>query len=574
MTQSATEGDPTTQNQTAERTILSKLEIALVALLSLAWIVFHVRFFLHAGALWRDEVNSVNLSNSPHISDIWHNLQYDSFPMLWHLVLRTWIRIGIGSTDRGIRVLGLLAGLGVLAAILFNARQFRTRPIIALTLLGFSTAVICYGGSIRGYGLGLMLELFTFGLMWKVATRPTALNVASALLVALASVHMLFYNSIILAAVCCGAIAVSALHRQWKRAGIVVAIGFICAASMRIYAPAIHRADSFRAMLLQTPSSFWLLHKFAEAVSYDAANRLQASLFNLLAWELTVLLAFVLGASALLSKTCRATHSFRRDIVVYHLTILAVGLLGYIWFLWRLSYYMQPWYYLALMALLAVCCDGIIQSAQTRILHRLIPIGTIAFCAVTAAFVWADAGLRKTSIDAQAQILRQISKEGDLLIVEPWYFAVPLQRYFNGPADYATVPPVDFLVYHKYDLLIPSMQNSRVMDPTIARIERTLRSGHTVFLLTAYLYPAHDQKYPTIDAPPPDNGLGWIDHKYYDVWQRQLSFVLVRHALRSEAIPTPYAGVSDYERPLLYSISGWTDVPASTSQPVPSALSD
>ena len=114
MNPSVTERDPTARAPSVDRTVIPRLEIGLAALLSLAWIIFRIRFFLHAGALWRDEVNSVDLSTSPQISDIWHNLQYDSFPMLWHLLLRYWIRSGIGASDRGIRLLGLLAGLGIL----------------------------------------------------------------------------------------------------------------------------------------------------------------------------------------------------------------------------------------------------------------------------------------------------------------------------------------------------------------------------------------------------------------------------------------------------------------------------
>jgi hypothetical protein len=60
--------------------------------LTAAWLVFHIRFFFHAGGLWRDEVNSVDLSNSTRISDVVNNLQYDSFPLLWHLILRDPVR--------------------------------------------------------------------------------------------------------------------------------------------------------------------------------------------------------------------------------------------------------------------------------------------------------------------------------------------------------------------------------------------------------------------------------------------------------------------------------------------------
>jgi hypothetical protein len=37
---------------------------------------------MHAGPLWRDETNTFNLAHMPSLRDIWHNLQFDSFPLL------------------------------------------------------------------------------------------------------------------------------------------------------------------------------------------------------------------------------------------------------------------------------------------------------------------------------------------------------------------------------------------------------------------------------------------------------------------------------------------------------------
>jgi hypothetical protein len=541
------------------RNFRANAEMAMLFALIAAWILFHVRFFLHAGALWRDEVNSVDLCNSAHISDIWNNLEYDSFPMLWHLLLRFWIRSGIGSSDQGIRVLGLLAGLGILAAILFNARQFRTRPVIALTLLGFSTAVICYGGSVRAYGLGLMLEVLTFSLIWKVARRPTIANFIAALLVALAAVQMLFYNSVILAAICCGAFVLTASHRQWKRAGLIAAIGLLCAASMTIYGPAIHRSNSFRAMLYVEPGLLRFLGKFGEAVSYAPANEPDPSALNLATWEITTLLAIFLGAAALISRRRSIADPFRRDVLIYHFTVLCAGLLGYLAFLWHLSYFMQPWYFLAIMALIAMCADGLIGSIQSPLGRTLLLVAAASFAGVAALPVWRDAGLRKTAIDTDATQLTRLSKSGDLILVSPWYYGVTFQRYYHGPADYETIPPVGFLAYHKYDLQVPWMQNIHAMDGTVHRMANVLRSGHVVFLFGEFHCPSTDVAYPAITRPAPDNPLGWMDGDYYDLWQREITFILAQHAVQTVPVPTDWFGVSHYERPRLYAVRGWTD---------------
>src|SRR5512146_1028828 len=74
----------------------------------------HLTFLFSAGGLWRDEVNCVNVASLPSLMDTWANLQYDSFPIFWFVVLRVWSRLGPGATDFGIRILGLFVGVGVL----------------------------------------------------------------------------------------------------------------------------------------------------------------------------------------------------------------------------------------------------------------------------------------------------------------------------------------------------------------------------------------------------------------------------------------------------------------------------
>lgn len=556
-------------------TFVRSFEWCLAAALTLAWVVYHIRFFLHAGGLWRDEVNSVDLCNSPRISDIIHNLQYDSFPLLWHLVLRVWIRSGIGSTDRGIRVLGLLTGLGLLGAIWYNARRFRfPTPIAMLTLLGFSSAVVCYGDSIRGYGLGMMLGLLTLGFMWDVATRPSAVRIALALIAALASVQMLFYNTVILFAICCGAMAVAIGHRKWKRAGIILGIGIFCAASMTPYHVLTERSRGFRAMLLHDPNISWLLTKFTEAVSYDAGNQVSIYTSSDKMWEGAIFFALFVALLAAMKyrgvatdwgaeDASRGSDAFRRDVLKYHLVILLVGVVGYWAFLHSLSYLMQPWYYLALLALVAACVDGLLASMPTAIVRTLLCAGGIGYCVVTAGPDWYDAGLRKTNLDLISAEISPMQQPGDLIVISPWFFAITFQRYYHGPADLVTVPEIDFLAYHKYDLLIGPMTNVKAMDPIIERMMDALRSGHVVYLVGDFVYPNKNAE-PLILQAAPHSITGWEDGPYYFSWEDQLSYFLTHHAALSERIRVPYYGISNYERPLVTAVKGLRGQPTTS----------
>jgi hypothetical protein len=540
--------------------VLRRIELMLVLLFALAWIMFHVRFFLNAGSLWRDEVTSVDLCNLPHISDTWNNVEYDSFPMLWHLLLRYWIRSGIGATDQGLRLLGLLAAVGILAAIFFNARLFRVRPIISLALLGFCSAVICYGGSVRAYGLGIMLQLFTFGLIWKVATRPTIWNVIAASLVSLAGVQMLFYNTVMLAAVSCGAFAVTALHRQWKRAGIIALIGLVCAVSMTIYTPMNHRRAAGFGFVFHSRLNFWqILHRFADAVSFTSDTAPDHSLTIPVAWAIATLIAVLLGAVALILKNRRPTDPFRTDLVIYQLTALCTGVVGYFSFLWKLSYNLQPWYFLAIMALIAVCCDGLIGSARSAYGRTLICLSAATFAAMSAPNVWLDAGLQKSAIESDASRLADLSKPGDLVLISPFYYGVTFQRYFHGPADYQTVPAINILLFQKYDTIAHWMQNFHATDSTIQRMSNVLKSGHVLFLLGEFRLQSTDRAYPIIPRPAPNNSFGSTDADFYDLWQRQITYILARHATQSVVIPVEFEGVSRYERPWLIAVRGWTE---------------
>ena len=66
---------------------------------------------MNAGPLWRDETNTFNLAHMPSLRDVWHNVQFDSFPLLWPLVVHGWGMLRLADSDMGIRILGLVVGL-------------------------------------------------------------------------------------------------------------------------------------------------------------------------------------------------------------------------------------------------------------------------------------------------------------------------------------------------------------------------------------------------------------------------------------------------------------------------------
>lgn len=60
--------------------------------------------------------------------------------------------------------------------------------------------MVCFGDSIRGYGIGVLFELLMIGAIWDVAVRPNEMRIAAAVVVSMMAVHLLFYNAVILSA--------------------------------------------------------------------------------------------------------------------------------------------------------------------------------------------------------------------------------------------------------------------------------------------------------------------------------------------------------------------------------------
>src|SRR5688572_24555919 len=85
---------------------LEKLELGTAVAMTAAACYLHIRFLLHAGGLWRDEVVSFNVAAQPTIAALHEAVRFDSFPSFFHLVLRAWQGLGWGDTDLGTRSLG------------------------------------------------------------------------------------------------------------------------------------------------------------------------------------------------------------------------------------------------------------------------------------------------------------------------------------------------------------------------------------------------------------------------------------------------------------------------------------
>src|SRR5438045_8396558 len=136
---------------------------------------------MNAGPLWRDETNTMNLAHTPSLRDIWLNLQSDSFPLLWPLLLRGCGMFGLADSDMGIRILGLGIGLFFLASLWLCQKWIGGRaPTLSIALLGGLPAFIFIVGANRAYGLASCLLVLSFGTIWRILDSPTTSRILSA----------------------------------------------------------------------------------------------------------------------------------------------------------------------------------------------------------------------------------------------------------------------------------------------------------------------------------------------------------------------------------------------------------
>jgi hypothetical protein len=542
-----------------------RFEWVIAILLTAAAVVFHIRYFLNAGGLWRDEITSVNLASGHSLSYAVANMHNDSFPILWMCVVRLWVKSGIGASDQGMRILGLLAGVAILAALWQNAKRFGVRtPVVSIAMLSFTSAVICFGDSIRAYGLGMFLGLCSIGVIWDLALSPTRARFAIALAVSLLSVHMLFYNCILLLAACCGAAAVTLSKRQSKRTMLVFLVGLICAISMIAYEPMIRHTRGQRMFQIDLDFS-WIFARLRDSLRFATDGDVAAG-HNDIVWGAVVVASILVALGGWWAGGLKASPQRRRDAVVFCRTCLIVGIFAYWGFLRVLRYTMQPWYFLAAMGMVATCLDGLFWAVESGAFRVLVAAYAAGFSFYSGISVWQNVGVRRTNADLVAADVEKRAGMGDVIIIAPWYLGVSFERYYHGDAECIPIPPVAFLEYQEYDLLMKFVTDRRAMYPVIDRLSAVLQSGHRVWVVSDEALPFAAPFYFFQRSPDPDTG--WHTADYESTWDHQVLQSLHQNSKLFLMIDVPKdRPVSIYESLWVAKVEGWKSISGSTGRP-------
>jgi len=544
--------------QDSGKDALSRAEWVVSLLATAAAIALSIWFARHAGALFRDEVNSLNVAGAPSLAELWRLLEFESSPALWLLLLRAWLAGFGAASDVGLRVFGLLGALALPAALWFAAvRLGRTVPLVGLALVAVNPEVLRWTASLRAWGLGTALAVVALVLVREAAREPSRRRVLLAALSAVLSVHCAYQNSVLLAASAAGAVAVACSERRWRRAAVPLGVGAIAALSLLIYVPTLRRVSAW-SMLNQ--GNFRLGHYVGRAVDAFAAS----GEFVLACWLVVALAALAASAWAWSSAEGRRNHG---DVPLFASATGVAAVVGFALFLLRVRYLTNPWYYIGLMALVAVCADAALAASLRSRGWRAARVALASLVLLVGIPGAArDLRLPQTNADVVASHLRRHAASSDLVVVNPWFLAISLGRYYLGDAEVTTIPPLEDLRVHRFDLLKRQMESGGAqMEALRERAGRVLQAGGRVWVVGLIKVPTGTEA-PATPPPPPLPETGWNPGPYTSAWTQQLGAFLAAHA--TEAKPLLGAEGDAREVASLSVIRGWRRAdPPRTSRP-------
>ncbi|HEY1719408.1 MAG TPA: hypothetical protein VGH42_14105 [Verrucomicrobiae bacterium] len=532
-------------------------------LITLAGVWLHFYFLLHAGGFWRDEVSLINLAGRHSLGD----MSKDSFPVLMPLLVHGWIAAGLGQNDLSLRLLGFLAGLGILAALwaaAWTAR--RSPPLASLVLIGLNMTVIAYGDSLRAYGLGSLFIVLTAAAMWAFLKNPAWSRAGILAVAAILSVQSLYQNAVLFAAICLGAWMVCVRRKNLQAAAKILLAAIAAAASLLPYWKNIFEMPQAAMSLRIGVIPAMAFKNFDSVVAFPLPQYLRV-------WEFLALAVVCLACARWFARNPKpgpaAGQVSTDDLPLFAGATLLAAFTGFTGFLWFAALPTQPWYFLPPVALGAVCLEfGVPLSSLPRLV-RVVAFALIAATACIAVpFAQRDLNRHFTNVDRLARQLAAEAAPDDLIIVTPWYCGISFEHYFKGSTPWTTLPPLSDHSWHRYDLVKIQMQNTNAIRPVIDRMAATLQSGHHVWMVASVGWiniPAPGAT-PFILPPPPLKDFGWSDLPYIYAWNSQVAGFLADHSRQFGRLKNPAGDVRSDEKLELFAADGWKDTapPVST----------
>ena len=505
----------------------------LAVALTLLVLGLHGYFLTRAGGLWRDEVNSLNVARGS-----WSQLSRDSFPVLFPTLLRAWNGAGLGGTDLGLRSFGVALGLSITAAFWLAAWWLRRRPPLwSLVLVALNSWVVYYDASLRAYGLGSAMIALCAGAAWHFLTRPGKASWLLFAATALLSVQTLYQNTALVAAICAGACAVAARQKNVKLAGGIVLTGLVAALSLLPYAHSISGITHATAPVRTDFNRLTALTNLETLLEFPLVQYFWVWL-ALVGW---VVWRAVAGGFA----------GQRDDRSLFAAVTMLVGFFAFLGFLRLANFFVQPWYFLPLIALAAVALEHSLPRLEGKF-RSMLWGGVLATALMSALFAVRVLDYRFTNLDVLAKKVSAGAQPDDFAIVKTWPFGLTFGHYFHGACAWNTVPPLADHAIHRYDLLAAQMENPNSLEPLKTQSAGALRAGNAVWIVGTL----------GEGTNAPLSGHGWNEMVSSYNWNNELDGFLRQHSREIQRLDAgTNEDVNFIERTALYKVTGWREAP-------------
>lgn len=531
---------------------LGLLETSAGVFITVLAIYLHFLNIGYSGPLWRDEITRVHFATMPSLAELWRNLESDSFPILLSLVLQVLVKV-FGEGLLVFRLYGFAVGVLVIGLLWLTWFSFRScgcsAPLLSLSLFALSPLVIRTCDALRPHGLGVLTTLLAFLCVWLLVRRPCTWSFVGACAAGVLSVQTIYPNAVFLAGILAGGVVVVSYRRQWKTILLLMLTGIAALCSLLPYLPALKKVSEW-SPLLRLPVGFGdIFGVFVRALGYPSAA---------LVWIWLGL--SLIAACVLLLRIINGDRGNRGemhiDASIFCLTATLFSGISFLVFLRLKQVLSQPWYFVSMIALAAFSLD-VILSGQTR----KVVGGRIVLTVIVAILTIASAGrhirTRQTNLDVVASILEEQAAHEDLIILNPWYYGISFQKYYEGETEYMTVPPIDDLRIHRYDLIKEKMVSDDPTAPVRDKIAETLKSGHCVWVVGALRSPPRGML-PRYLGPAPESTGGWSWAPYSAAWAEQVGHFIDSHYLKARRVPIEMSvPVNQFENCPVMMISGW-----------------
>ena len=154
--------------------------------------------------------------------------------------------------------------------------------------------------------------------------------------------------------------AVATRRRAWWVVIQVAATGLIAAISVIPYFAVMRNLGDWNILVKAPKYNLAIFFgKLSETLSAGGS-------FIFGVWIVLVIIATLLGLLCLFVPVVFRCAEPQRDVTLFLLVALVISSTGYFLFLKLLSYQTQAWYYLDLLAVVALAVDGLLASTYTR----------------------------------------------------------------------------------------------------------------------------------------------------------------------------------------------------------------